>query len=372
MNRRVVRLLIAAAAAILSASCTPGGGAIYWTLENEVKVSDSSLPNDVTFFDVTKIVSTGTYYAAAGKIWTVPDSAAEWDVNVTLPGPHSDDLCNALVASPFGTTTLYGGFINQSGSLGLYESTAAPTFDGQAAVADPDVADAQIALLKIVAHPTDKLAAVTARQPSAGASFQFGIVTSSDGTSFSVLDITRAAGEAEKPINDVIYSSRLAVWFVTEGTKLYTGAASPLTLDTMTNMTAGEQLCGVFDDGTNIYVASKAGAVYHSATGGTWTRIEAPTVSGAHPPLTRFADPLIETGILLVGSEGYGYYTLPTVPAPGSLERFTTTTIPLHAATVTKFFHDDGKDRVFAATSMGGLWRGTVAVSDGSIGWAQE
>jgi hypothetical protein len=258
---------------------------------------------------------------------------------------------------------LNGGFINGSGNLGLYRSSA-QSFSGQTPVGTAlDVLGAQIPLLKV---ENGLLVAVTARL--SGADFEYKLFTSGDGTTFSPLSITRAAGEELKPINDVIHAGApFNTWFATEGTNLYTGAG-PLTLASMTGITAGEVLTGLFDDGTNVYVASKSGAVYYSPDGGSWTRIAAPTVSGDHPPLTRFAGPFADTEVsLLVGSDGYGYFRLPTSPTVGALSRYATTTSPLYTSSVWKFFLDDPMDRIFACTLMGGLWRGAVSLVDDDV-----
>jgi hypothetical protein len=360
MNRRFVLLLLAAGIAVLPVACNNGN--IYWTLENEETVADFSLPN-VTVFDVAKIGT--TYYAAAGALWHAAETATEWDVEAKIAPPHTGDLCTALAA--FGGE-LNGGFIDSSGNLGLYRSSTL-SFSGQAPVGTAlDVLGAQIPLLKV---ENGSLVAVTARL--SGEDFEYKLFRSGDGTTFLPLSITRAAGEELKPINDVIWSTSVVpdAWFATEGTKLYTdGGTGTLALATMTGITAGEVLTGLFDDGTNVYVASKSGAVYYSPDGSSWTRIAAPTVSGDHPPLTHFAGPVGTDNILLVGSEGYGYYRLPTSPAIGALTRFPTTTSPLYTSSVSKFFLDGPLDRIFACTLMGGLWRGVVDV-DGTIAWDQ-
>jgi hypothetical protein len=373
MKFRVTNLLVAAALTILFTACNEGN--IYYTLENEVLVEDLSLPNDVTLFDVAKIGS--SYFAAAGKLWTVDHDAAEWNVDATIDPPSAGGICTALVASPFGgvhTDTLFGGFINGSGNLGLYESSATPTPASATwtVVADAYVATAQIALLKV---EDSSLVAVTATQPAAGADFEFGIVSSSDGTTFTpFLFSGRPTGDEKKQITDVIYSSTLTCWLATEGTELYTDAdvAGTLNLETPAVIPDGEVLTGLFDDGARVYLASRSGAVYHTIDGITWTRIEAPAISGTYPPLTRFAMLTGTTdGILLVGSDGYGYYTLPTSPI-GALTRFPTTTSDLYMAAVQKLYFDTIKNRVFACTAMGGLWRGAVAIPDGSITWNLE
>ena len=94
MNRRIALLLLAAAVAVLPIACSNGN--IYWTLENEEKVDDLSLPNEITVFDVAKIGT--TYYAAAGRIWHVADTATEWNAGATVAPPHPGDLCTALAA----------------------------------------------------------------------------------------------------------------------------------------------------------------------------------------------------------------------------------------------------------------------------------
>jgi hypothetical protein len=380
MKLRVVHLLLAACVAVLFAACKEGN--IYYTLENEVKVEDLSLPNDITLFDVTKIGGAGgSYFAAAGKIWTVADSAAEWDVNALVAPPNPGNICTALVASPFGTSTLYGGFISTSGGLGLYESTAAPSFHGQPAETLP-VAGSQIALLKAVNDGASRLIVVTAAQPSAGANFVYGIVYAAAAGSYAAatFDVTRPDGDEKKPIYDVIYAGgTFSAWFATEGTKLYTNSGSgfggDFTVADMTGMTAGETLTGLFYDDVDdtVYVASKSGVVYYSVAGAAWIPIAAPAISGTHPPLTRFEMLHVTTErILLVGSDGYGYYRLPTNPI-GSLTRFPTTTSDLYSASVMKFFYDADlpTKHVFACTAMGGLWRGAVA-ADGTIDWNLE
>ena len=358
MNRRFALLLLAAWAAFLSVACTNGN--IYWTLENEEKVDDLSLPNEITVFDVAKIGS--TYYAAAGRIWHVADTAGEWNAGATVAPPHAGDLCTALVA--FGPE-LYGGFVNSSGSLGLF-ATSSLAFSA-APVADAAVLGAQVALLKI---ENGEIAVVTARQ--SGPDFAYTVVTG-DGSSFAELPFLglRVLADTLVPIDDVIYSSSLGAWFVTEGTTLRTDSGTV----TMNGITSGETLTGLFDDGFTVYLASEAGAVYwwDAAAIPTpkWQRVAAPTVSGDHPPLTRFAGPVGTDDILLVGSEGYGYYRLPTNPAVGVLTRFPTTTSPLYTSSVWKFFLDDPMNRIFACTLMGGLWRGAVD-TDGTIDWNLE
>jgi hypothetical protein len=367
MTTRTLRLPALALAAALAAACTPNGGSIYFTLENEVKVDDFSLPNAVTVFDVVRL---GTnFYAAAGTIWRADVGADSFQVDDVLAPPGgagATQLCTALAA--FGGN-LYGGFVAPSGNLGLYKAAVADFATLPLAVADALVAGAQVALLKVQNDGVDKLVVVTAREASGG--FEYSLATSDDGTNYTALpfDGTRPAGDEQQPIRDVIRSTVAApdAWFVTEGTKLYTdGGTGTLTLASMTGITAGEELTGLYDDGANIYVASRAGAIYRSTTGASWTRIEVPTVSGAHPPLTRFGGVLGGTH-LLVGSDGYGYYRLET--ATDTLTRYATTTSTLYTASVRSLVVDGST--VFALTGGRGLWRGEVSGND-VTDWQQE
>ncbi len=371
MKRPIPHLLAVALVSILAAACTPGGGSIYYTLENEVKLDDATLPNDITVFD---IVNTGTdYYAAAGRIWKAPVVAANFQVANVVAQPHADDLCTALA---FFGGELYGGFVNSSGNRGLYGTTALAF--STTPVADADVLGAQVVLLKV---EDGQLVVVTAR-PS-GSDFEYTVYTSADGASYTEFPGLSARAAADKlvPINDVIWSNSLSAWFMTEGKTLYTDLASPGTLQasTMNGTPVTEVLTGLYDDGTTVYLASREGAVYWwdpaAIPSATWKRIAAPTASGAHPPLTRFAGP-VGTGILLLGSDGYGYYRIDTTDlaaGTAAITRFPTTTIDLHTASVTKLTLDTTPDPdvIFAGTAMGGLWRGTVAV-DGTIAWELE
>jgi hypothetical protein len=391
MKLRFAHLLLAAGILILPLACQNGG--IYWTLQNEVEIDDLSLPNEITVFDVTKIgLAGGSYYAAAGKIWTADDSTVTWNKDVRVVGPTTDAMCNALVTSPFGSQdTLFGGFIDPEANLGLYESGANPTTAGTTWTHLPGTGtkleSAQVTLLKSVEHPTQGLAAAVAKKTwnvtKAVWEFLYWIVTADNSLAVSDLSMTRNAGEDLKTINDICYSTRLGIWFATEGTKLYAGAGS-LVADAV--IPSDGVLRGVIDDGDRIYVASETGAVFWADEGSypftTWHRIDAPTVSGVNPPLTRFAGPVTVAGIgdyLLVGSEGYGYYRLPVSPAIGSLTRCPDTTDNLHTAYVLKMYSDGTSTpkRIFACTSNDGLWRGDEDLVDPvdpdiKYDWVQE
>ena len=45
-------------------------------------------------------------------LWVLDAAGGQWDVDATIAPPQLGDLCTALVASPFGTGTLFGGFLS--------------------------------------------------------------------------------------------------------------------------------------------------------------------------------------------------------------------------------------------------------------------
>lgn len=386
MKLRRVLLVLAALVVVAFAACTNGN--IYATLEREEEILNLSLEDKATFFDVAKITTSDRYFAAAGRIWWVdvadlnePPDDNEWNKDQTVSGPTGDAMCTALVTSPFGSKDrLFGGFITPEGNLGLYESdnAAVPSFAASTKVAA--LGDAQIALLTTANDGgTDWLVAVTTRHDP-GEAFTYSI-WGFDGSTWSEFDTTiRVSPEDQKPFNDIIWSQRFGRWLATGGTKLYmqTGAPGVDSLGEafMTGITAGEVLTGLAEDATNVYVASKSGAVYYSPSyGSTWQRIAAPEISGVHPPLTRFAGP-VDTNFLLLGSEGYGYYLLNTSDLSGSaplVRCAQAATDNLYYATVLKLFHDGAENRVFACTSMSGLWRGKLQMDgSGAMTWNQE
>jgi hypothetical protein len=390
MKLRFAHLLLAAGILILPLACQNGG--IYWTLQNEVKIDDLSLPNEITVFDVTKIDGPpDTYYAAAGKIWTSDATSISWNKDVRVVGPTTDAMCTALVSSPFGTKdTLFGGFIRPEANLGLYESDANPTVAFSTSnwhtVADPVVAGAQVVLLKSQNDGSPWLVVVTARHTT-GENYVYGIA-GFDGVAWAPFDTSvRASPEDQTLFHDVIWAPTFGRWVATSGAKLFVQLGDPgvgafIEYPNMTNIATGDVLTGLFDDGTNVYLASEGGSVYYANAYNTdWTRIAAPAVSGVNPPLTRFAGPVtgVSDDYLLVGSEGYGYYRLPVSPTIGSLTRCPDTTDTLHTASVLKMYFDGAisPDRVFACTSNEGLWRGDqnaaeIVDPDLNYGWVQE
>ncbi len=388
MNASVRRHLALSLAAVLLAACTPGGGSIYSTIQNEVKVVDNTLDNNLVVMDVVGAAG-GPYYVAAGKIWpTVPGaSTVTWDKGhpLTLPTAASGAivLCNGLLAWPPapGATTLWGSFTTPDASLGLYRN------DGSL-----------VAPLTTWTHVTGSASELGTRQvmrlrnETVGATatlvvimgststppLTYDVFSSTDGISFTLSSITGATST----VNDVIYAA--GNWYATEGATLYTTGATlggTLTAVPLTGVTVatGEELRDILYDGTTLYVSSKLGHVFYSSDGGAnWLSTTAAPVSGITPGLLGFAGPVGGAGgKILVGADGYGYYELSGSPL--ALTRASDTLAPsittfrLYSAAVRRFFVD-GTTRLFACTSATGLWRGEISGSGAAatITWNWE
>jgi hypothetical protein len=379
MKARIIVFLFAAV--LLLWACTAGGGSIYYTLENEVKTTDNTLKNTIPIHDVA-LHGDGNYYAAGGRIWkgtpggTPGAETVDWDTTTPITPPVGGEICTALVEFK---GELYGGFITQSGSVGLYKangaSPAPPTSFASGQIADPLVVNKQVVLLAVVNAGAD-LIVVTASPvdpPSAVDPFTYDLLLSTDGAAYSSL----LAAASTKPFTGVAYTSASGgKYWAVSGTSLYSGAGigALAAIASPTGAVAGEVFPSVFSDDENLhlFVTSNLGFVYYSANeGASWTRnATAEKVNDATVGFLAVAG-ASGSGTMLVASDGYGYYVL-TVADPPTLARFAGSTIPLYTASVRKFLIHGA--RLFACTNSKGLWRNEVFnPADCTVGsWIQE
>ncbi len=377
MKSRITIFLLATISLLWA--CTAGGGSIYRTLENEVKTTDNTLKNEIPIHDVA-LHGDGNYYAAGGRIWRgTPDAAARtvnWDTTTPVTPPVDGALCNALVEFQ---GVLYGGFINQPGSLGLYKangaSPAQPTSFASGQIADPLVANKQVVLLAVVNAGADLIVGTA----STGDPFTYDLMRSTDGTAYSSL----LAATTTKAFTGVAHTSTSGKYWAVSGTSLYSGTAGTLVEDTrLVKSTAAEVLTSVFsDDGASrLYVTSNLGFVYYSIDeGATWTSNAAAQKVG--DTVVSFLTVAGGSGQskMLVGSDGVGYYILDTAVSPPTLARFAESTIGLYTASIRRFLIDTTVTtvvpyRLFACTTAKGLWRNeSFDPANCSVGsWVQE
>jgi hypothetical protein len=368
---RVLVLCTLAASLLLAAGCP---ASIYYTLENEVKTTDSSLSNDLWIHGMAKLG--GAYYAAAGKVYkTTSITPVTWDTGSVVTPPQADAMCNAIVE--FGGS-LYGGFVNQAGSLGLYQSASATAFNTTPVAA---FSGRQISYLGSVNAATG-IAVVTADWDAIDLVYKYNLYVDATPSATTLMVANAAA-----PVTGVAYTDGGGVhdyyWAVT-GSTLYRYDAGGPTLSpvTVTGAVAGEVFNSVFSDNEDnrLWVSSDKGYVYYSPDeGATWYRnATAAEVSGYTVSFLGIAG-ASGSSSMLVGAEGqsggYGYWVVNVSGTTVTVTRFTESTIALYVASVRGFLVDGA--RVFAYTFgvARGLWRNEAFNSaDCSVGaaWNQE
>jgi hypothetical protein len=385
-------VLAIAISAFLMAGCGSGSffnGSIYYNLQNEQLVKDSSLSNSAHFFDVARLGTAAdpVYYAASGQLrksTTITSSSGErtitWDEAALTP--PSGMICNSLVA--FGGD-LYGGFIptqSTQSDPGLYK--AAVAVDGTSLtssfqqVTDSLVKGKQILRLYVSAEGggNGRLIAVTAESPSTestSAPYAYAVYRSADGAAFQ-----KIYDAGTDLVKDIIWQSSTGdhwILFAKKVIRLNSVPASttvtPSSLGTDETLTA---ICCSTETPGLVFLASRLGKIWKSTdSGSSWTASSAASISGIIIPLVSITEVPSAAGSaagIYVGSEGYGYYTVGT---DLSLSRFENTSFAdLRASAIGRFYLDSRGSygtTLFALTTSYGLWRGEVS---STVTWSQE
>ncbi len=370
---------------VVLASCS---ATIFQTIENERKTETNTLSETITVRDIVALPApiapaTNTFYIAAGGIfqgqlisgsitWTPDSSGSDRPFNPT------DLICNGLAYSS-GTSTLWGAFIsNQDGTTSLRQSqgsgaTYPYTFDGTSPISDAAVAGKHIISVQVV---NGHIFVVTANSPT-----DYELVESLDGSTWTV----RKTGISSR-ITGIAYAGLNNYWMVA-GTSVYTEttAGAPTfpgaPTSTLAGVTITSQINGVFatSAGVVIIVTKEDGVFWSNDRGGTWHYMEADSVGSTTVSYLCAAGPVDTTGgnyKYLIGSDGYGYYTL-VASGSGSLERFDDNTVALYLESVAKITVDlIGGVHVLMGTNATGLWRtvfdsGTGDIASGSA-WIHE
>lgn len=376
-TRNILSVLAALAIVAAAASLASCPASIYYTLENEVETPDSTLNNLISILGMTK--SGSDYYAAAGPVWrgVAGTGTVTWDTAAPLTPPVAGAMCNSLVT--FGVTgDLYGGFITQSGNLGLYKAAGLSPSDFSVQVPHLLVKDKQVILLDVLKSGGD-LVVCTGTPVSGPDPFQYDLVISTDGVAFASLLLPAVI---TRPFTGVAFTSTPDTYWAVSGTSLYSGTAGSLAVDTrLVKSSSDEVLTSVFgDNGTRLFVASNKGFVYYSDDEGTtwYKNAAAVEVNGTGVSFLTVAGGSSSSS-MLVGSNGYGYFILTIAGSAPSLTltltRFSVNTIGLYSGSVRQFLLDPVyPNRLFACTNAKGLWRNesfdsaTCAVG----AWSQE
>ena len=334
--------------------------AIYSIIENEKKIITSTLPLTVSIFDIANSAPGGPYYVAAGGVFRGtfnPDGTIGWypsDTSRPL-NPSGSPICNAMVYY-VPTGTLWGGFVNSSGSPALYQSTAGLTFDGQSPIINAAIAGKQAIVLQV-------------------ANGHIFMVSTKDTLTYELDE--NANGGVVWTVQKTISTPIAGIgwdgthYWMAAGSVVYSDAADPPAFasagtSTLGGITIGSTINGVFVDPVNpgrIFFSTKSDGIVYSIDGGaTWKQISRDVIGSVIVSNLCVAGPVdAAKDKYLVGSDGFGYYTL-SVSGIG-MSRFGDSTVALYAESVPRILVEGAN--VFVGTNMTGLWR---AVFDTALG----
>ncbi|MGA2977710.1 MAG: hypothetical protein ABSF77_20610 [Spirochaetia bacterium] len=373
--------LLCAACAALS-SCTANGGAIYATIETEKLVTTNTLPLTLTIEDIVK-TAPNHYYVAAGGIFYGDTSTdpVTWNPNVNSPiadRPYNppDGLCNALA---YYGGTLWGGFFTTGSNLGLYKAIVQAdgtySFENSTAETDSTIAGKQVVLLQPL---NGHLFMVSASLPAGSASYAYEVDYLSSSTSAWTVLIAGLTSAVTGLAWDGTH------YWMTTGSTVYEDASDPPSFASGTStLSSGSYslsgIKGIYADsieGGRVFIATTAGGIYYSPDAGlTWEQAKADVISSVTIGYLTVAGPVdAANNTYLVGSDGYGYYTLSLSSNPPTLTRYSDSTIALYTESIGTILVDG--TTVFMGTNSEGLWSTTFDPSTGAIStssaWTHE
>ncbi len=362
---------------------------VFYTLSKELPLGeDRGFPDKASVFKLVKFFAGTDYYlAAAGKLYMRGvGTTASWTV-VDPPTGLANAMCNTLeVLGP----SIYAGFYDSSNGTGygLYTAPLAVPISWTLTT-DTNAQNVEITLLKAVAG---QLFVGTNTNGSNVNALYYGNGGSSTAVSWSA-----PAPEADISFIDVARdSSGLNYWLIV-GPYLYRSTAAlpgafavynsavmnpPGDADAPASPLSGVPASGgLLDDGTALYVSAGNGFLYRTADGGaSWTK-SAQIEDDSHNPVhfTAFAalSAASDAGAVYVGTEGQGYYRIPSgdvTGAAGALTREPSYNITsLYAGALYFLFYDSAPipPSLFLCTTNAGLWRGDFA-SGSTWTWKQE
>jgi len=356
---------VSLALAVLT-SCTD---AIFATIETEKKVATNTLPLLLSIFDIA-VTAPNTYYVAAGAVFrgvlSGVGGTVTWTPNTTDTSrpfnPPGNLICNAMAL--FGGA-VWGGFISPSGVASLYRSGPTPSFaaaDGSTQI--PMVPGEQVTLLRSAGPaPTPNLYIGGATAPGSGDYVYELDYVPNAGTTYTATSLTGL----NKPVVGVGFDGTL-YWAaagsnVDTGWRVYTSATRDFASPTVVGNTGigADTINGLFvadptlHPGVVIITTKTSGVFYTTNSGGTWSHAGADVPSGSSNPASYLAaaGPIDTLGDkYLIGSDGFGYYTL---SLSTGLTRFQDTTILLYTSSVSKILVDGSN--VLMGTNFNGLWR---------------
>ena len=311
---------------------------------------------------------------AAGAVYqgilTGPGGTLTWipnTDNTSRPfNPTGNPLCTSMaLLGP----TLFGGFITTSGEASLYEADGTFSFaagHGTQRTMLSASAGEQITLLKS-ANGNLFIGGATA---SGGSDYVYQLDQSADGTTWNATPLTGL----NKPIAGVGYDAVRHGLLGSLRDDCLQGGGGRIFRVPRPSSTPGntDPINGLFVDSAHgiVFFVTQTNGIFFTKTGGaTWTHIPAEVPSGASKaaPFLTVAGPIDDLAgtpdKYLVGSDGFGYYTLSL--SAGTLSRFSDTTILLYTCSVSRILVENGN--VLMGTNLNGLWRAVFDRTTGLI-----
>lgn len=396
------RALRAAAAAALAAAfgmlsaCTPSGGAIFATIEQEDETVESNLPDTVSVTDVLELRAGGvtSFVAVARTLFlgvqsTAGDNASlDWKAlslsieetpgsGVTTPSPGS--TCRSAVLVPGATAETDRIFAVLAAppeggeTTALYRSTPPATI---AADELPTLEWSTAVSTGLDGRPEGVFLVngelfVTARTSTVVTQYALYHYDVSLDTATVVIALTQV------PVADGAFHDS-AYWFIA-GNRLYTGALPgpfALTADT-TIASPAASYGGVHASDTTLHLSTGDGKLHVRPAGGAWTASAALTLTSDDAALsfTDFAS--IGTGAgeqVFVGSEGRGFFRLTggllDQEALAAARMPDRTLSELYAGTILGFVRRSNV--IFVRTAGAGLWHQVVDADLPLKGWVWD
>ncbi len=375
--------------------------AVYATVETATKTATNTLPLLLSIIDVAVTSPGSTYSVASGAVFEGSLSGVggvmTWNPNATNtsrpynpPGLQCFGGLALFTSTLTSTTRLYGGFFNTSGNPSLWQSDASYSFSSSSATQLNTAAVGEQAtfLQALPTTPNSTLfmgGAVYNANLSPNPQYQYELDWSQDGVTWAPTNLINLAypvagtgwdGTNFWAASNSTATSSILYWSPGGSLTGFVPFPSPGGI-------ANDVIQGLFVDPVNhgrIFVTMKRNGVFYSQDyGTTWTQLtDSPAGSSSTYPAGFLcaAGPVDGSNgtVYLVGSDGYGYYTVttsPSTPLPpyASWGRFGDSTILLYTSSVRRIVVDNApssQEDVFMGTNLNGLWRGVFNNTLGS------
>ena len=343
---------------LVLAGCTADGGLIYSTIETATKTTTGAdtARLTATVSDLVLAPVANTYYVASGTIYqgVLSSGALTWTPSGTSQtpvfNPDALSLANALVYVP-STSTWWGGFTTSSASLGIYKASGNQP-STWAAETDTNVAGKQVMLLRVANNNLFMSGGTLAGSP---VQYQY------------ELDVNTGSGWTAPTVTGLANPITGVAW---DGTRYYYSSGALVNSDTSANgafatteatgAASTDTVNGLFGDParSRVFALTTSEGLYYRVSGGAWTQVAAPTVSSVTVSLLSLAGPVDSAGnVYLVGTDGYGFYTLTL--NNNTLTRSADSTIALYTGSVRNILVDPSNGTVLMGTNGLGVWSAT-------------